>query len=44
MEEKYFAFAGILHTPYILRLGFKVGNQTYFKLFHKKGKKKPLNC
>lgn len=35
-EEKYFAFAGILHTPFILRLGFKVGDQTYFKLFHKK--------
>ena len=35
-EEKYYAFAGILHTPYILRLGYKVGDQTYFKLFHKK--------
>ena len=35
-EEKYYAFAGILHTPYILRLGYKVGDQTYFKLFQKK--------
>lgn len=35
-EEKYYAFAGILHTPYILRLGYKVGDETYFKLFHKK--------
>ena len=35
-DEKYYAFAGILHTPFILRLGYKVGDQTYFKLFHKK--------
>lgn len=35
-EEKYYAFAGILHTPFILRLGYKIGDQTYFKLFHKK--------
>lgn len=35
-NEKYYAFAGILHTPFILRLGYKIGDQTYFKLFHKK--------
>lgn len=35
-NEKYYAFAGILHTPFILRLGYKVGDGTYFKLFHKK--------
>lgn len=35
-DEKYYAFAGILHTPFILRLGYKIGDQTYFKLFHKK--------
>ena len=35
-KERYYAFAGILHTPFILRLGFKIGDQTYFKLFHKK--------
>lgn len=35
-EEQHYAFAGILHTPYILRLGYKVGDETYFKLFHKK--------
>ena len=36
--EKYYAFAGILHTPFALRLGYKIGDETYFKLFHKKRK------
>lgn len=31
-----YAFAGILQTPFILRLGYIVGDETYFKLFHKK--------
>ena len=35
-DEKYYAFAGILHTPFVFRLGYKIGDQTYFKLFHKK--------
>ena len=35
-KEKYYAFAGIMHTPFILRLGYKIGDNTYFKLFHKK--------
>lgn len=30
------AFSGIIHTPFALRLGFKIGDETYFKLFHKK--------
>lgn len=31
-----YAFAGVLQTPFILRLGYIVGDETYFKLFHKK--------
>lgn len=39
MDEKKkgsYAFAGIMHTPFIVRLGFKIGDETYFKLYHKK--------
>lgn len=31
-----YAFAGILQTPFVLRLGYIVGDETYFKLFHKR--------
>ena len=37
-KENNYAFAGILHTPFALRLGYKIGDETYFKLFHKKRK------
>ena len=35
-EYKFFAYGGIMHTPLILRLGYQLGDETYFKLFHKK--------
>lgn len=31
-----FAYGGIMHTPLILRLGYQLGDETYFKLLHKK--------
>lgn len=35
-ENNVFAFGGIMHTPLILRLGYEIGDETYFKLLHKK--------
>lgn len=35
-EYNFFAYGGIMHTPLILRLGYQIGDETYFKLFHKK--------
>ena len=35
-EYKFFAYGGIMHTPLILRLGYQLGDETYFKLLHKK--------
>ncbi len=35
-KYKVFAYGGIMHTPLILRLGYQLGDETYFKLFHKK--------
>lgn len=35
-KSNNYAFAGILQTPFILRLGYVIGDETYFKLFHKK--------
>ena len=35
-EYKVFAYGGIMHTPLILRLGYQLGDETYFKLLHKK--------
>lgn len=37
-KEGPHAFAGIMHTPFIVRLGYKIGDETYFKLFHKQRK------
>lgn len=35
-EYEVFAYGGIMHTPLILRLGYQLGDETYFKLLHKK--------
>ena len=34
-NESIFGFAGIGHTPLIFRAGYKIGDETYFNLFHK---------